>query len=52
MLMTVPGTDVRLVYNHFRQSGYRPVVNIPLSGPNLPDSVRFIHLEIEVSLKL
>ena len=49
MQLGIAGTQLRLHYNYFRQSGYKPVLNIPLSGPDLPESVKAIVLEIQVT---
>ena len=49
MQLGIAGTQLRLHYNYFRQSGYKSILNIPVSGPDLPESVKAIFVEIQVT---
>ena len=44
----ISGTQYQLVYNSFRQEGFKSILEIPVSGPNLPDSVLAITVEVQV----
>ena len=44
----ISGTQYQLVYNSFRQEGFKSILEIPVSGPNLPDSVLAISVEVQV----
>jgi YD repeat-containing protein len=46
--LEIPGSGVSLVYSSNRALGYKPVINIPLTSTNLPQSLLGVHLRVEV----
>ncbi|MBU0944239.1 MAG: PKD domain-containing protein [Proteobacteria bacterium] len=45
----VPGTNLQLHYTSSRVSGYKTVINIPVSGASVPASLKRISLRIRVA---
>lgn len=46
--LDIPGTDLSLVYNSSRSSGYRSIIDITLTPEKVPQSLRLIHLKVTI----
>lgn len=46
--LPIPGTDLALVYNSSRASGFRSVIELQMTGEKIPAQLRLIHLKIAV----
>ena len=49
MTLGIDGTSLDLIYTFFRQPGYKALLSIPVSGPNLPQElIESIQVEVMV----
>lgn len=46
--LSIPGTELSLVYNSSRASGYRSVIELQLTPDRIPAPLRLVHLKIAV----
>ncbi|KAI1279584.1 Teneurin-m [Halotydeus destructor] len=46
--LTIPGTDLSLVYNSSRASGYRSVIELTMTPEKISNQLKLIHLKISV----
>jgi len=49
--ISIPGTDLNLHYASNRASGYKAIIDIPLSGATVPDSLERIILQVDIAGK-
>ena len=53
MTLGIEGTSLDLIYTYFKQPGYKSILSIPISGPNLPEElIESIQVEVMVSLPM